>query len=60
MLEKHLEEIEQSIPSVIFFMADDAARLGRFKDACQILHAFNEAVAQSGQVPIETFVGHER
>lgn len=41
-------------------MADDAARLGRFKDACQILHAFNEAVAQSGQVPIETFVGHER
>lgn len=48
LLEKHQEEIEQSIPSVIFFMADDAARLGRFKDACQILHAFNEAVAQSG------------
>ena len=60
LLEKHQTEIQQSIPSVMFFMADDAARLGKFEDAYKILHAFNEAVAQSGQATKENFVGLER
>lgn len=60
LLEKHQAEVAGSVPSILFFMADNAARLGRFDEAYGILHTFNEAVAQSGQPPVDVFVGHER
>ena len=60
LLEKHQTEIGGSISSVMFFMADDAARLGKFEEAYQILHTFNESVAQSGQATKENFLGLER
>ncbi len=60
LLTKYQTEIGGSAPSILFYMADDAARLGKFDDASQILDACNEVIAQSGQAPIDAFVGHER
>ncbi len=60
LLEKHQAEIGGSVGSVLYFMADDFARLGQFDEAAKILHAYNEAVKQAGAEPNTTFLGFER
>lgn len=55
LLEKHQTELGEKIAGIIYYMSDDAARLGLFEDAYQILHAFNDAVVRSGQTPVELF-----
>lgn len=43
LLDKYQTELGGSVSSVMYFMADDAARSGNPEYAGQILHAYNEA-----------------
>lgn len=48
LLDKYQTELGGSVGSVMYFMADDAARSGYPEYAGQILHAYNEACRQAG------------
>lgn len=48
LLDKYQAELGGSVGSVMYFMADDAARSGYPEYAGQILHAYNEACRQAG------------
>lgn len=48
LLEKYQANLGGSVGSVMYFMADDAARSGNPEYAGQILHAYNEACKQAG------------
>lgn len=48
LLEKYQAELGGSVGSLMYFMADDAARSGYPEYAGQILHAYNEACKQAG------------
>lgn len=48
LLDKYQTELGGSVGSVMYFMADDAARTGYPEYAGQILHAYNEACRQAG------------
>ncbi len=60
LLEHYQDELGGSLPSLMYFMADDAARLGMFSYAADIMHALNEALQTAGLSGNPIFEGFER
>lgn len=52
LLEKYQGDLGGGVANVLYLMSDDAARLGLWNDAYQMMHAYNAALAQA-QVPTE-------
>ncbi len=50
LLEKYQGDLGGGVANVLYLMSDDAARLGLWNDAYQMMHAYNAALAQA-QVP---------
>lgn len=60
LLEHYQDELGGSLPSLMYFMADDAARMGMFSYAADIMHALNEALQTAGLPSNPIFEGFER
>lgn len=60
LLEHYQKELGGSLQSLMYFMADDAARLGLFAHAADIMHALNEALQTAGLPSNPVFEGFER
>lgn len=60
LLNKHQAELGQSVGPTVYFMADNFARVGDFKNATQILHMYNDAARQAGAVPDSIMVHYEK
>ena len=43
ILEKYQDELNSSVPSIMYFMAEDYATLGHYDKASALLHSLNEA-----------------
>lgn len=59
ILEKYQGELSSSVPSIIYFMAEDYAALGHSDKASALLHSLNEAYIKAGQPANPTFEGWE-
>lgn len=59
ILEKYQDELSSSVPSILYFMAEDYAALNHYDKASALLHSLNEAYRQAGQPVNPTFEGYE-
>lgn len=59
ILEKYQEELYSSVPSIMYFMAEDYATLGHYDKASALLHNLNEAYRQGGQTANPVFEAYE-
>lgn len=59
ILEKYQDELNSSVPSIMYFMAEDYASLNQYDKASALLHSLNEAYRQGGQPVNPTFAGYE-
>ncbi len=48
LLNEHQQELGTSVSSIVYFMANDYARSGDFKNGAEILHQMNEAMRTAG------------
>ena len=49
ILEKYQDELSSSVPSILYFMAEDYASLSHYGKASSLLHSLNEAYRQAGR-----------
>ena len=59
ILEKYQEELNSSVPSIMYFMAEDYATLGHYDKASALLHSLNEAYRKGGQTVNPVFEAYE-
>ena len=59
ILEKYQEELNSSVPSIMYFMAEDYATLGHYDKASALLHSLNEAYRKGGQAVNPVFEAYE-
>ena len=59
ILEKYQEELNSSVPSIMYFMAEDYATLGHYDKASALLHSLNEAYRKGGQTANPVFEAYE-
>lgn len=59
ILEHYQDELNSSVPSILYFMAEDYASLGHYAKASALLHSLNEAYRKAGQPVNGTFEGYE-
>lgn len=60
LLEHYQDELGGILANLMYFMADDAARIGMFSDAADIMHVLNDALRTAGMPSNPIFEGFER
>lgn len=62
IMEKYQDELNSSVPSIMYFMAEDYATLGHYDKASALLHSLNEAYRKVDKLqilylkPMRTFI----
>ncbi len=59
LLEQYQAELGESVPSTMYLMAEDCARLGDYEGAADLLHQLDEAFKQAGVDTPPVFLGFE-
>ena len=59
LLERYQAELGESVPSTMYLMAEDCARLGDYAGAADLLHQLGEAFKQAGADTPPVFLGFE-
>lgn len=59
ILEAYQDELSSSVPSIMYFMAEDYATLGHYDKAAALLHSLNDAYIRGGQPVNPVFEGYE-
>ena len=59
ILEKYQDELNSSVPSIMYFMSEDYAILGHYDKASALLHSLNEAYRKGGQTANPVFEAYE-